>query len=93
MDAALQTTTVTATEFKAKCLQLLDQVNSHQIERLEITKRGKVFGVLTAPSPRIDPVKGIYGFMAGTVNLPEGLDLTEPVLDEPLDAEQGILHR
>jgi hypothetical protein len=31
--------------------------------------------------------------MRGSVVIPEGFDLTEPVLDEPLDAELGILHR
>ena len=32
--------------------------------------------------------------MRGTVaDFPPGVDLTEPVLDEPLDAELGILHR
>jgi hypothetical protein len=38
-------------------------------------------------------VSDIYGFMRGSVIIPEGFDLTEPVLDEPPDAELGILHR
>jgi hypothetical protein len=31
--------------------------------------------------------------MKGTIHVAPGVDLTEPVLDEPLDAELGILHR
>lgn len=38
---------ITATEFKAKCLKLLDQVNETGVE-LEITKRGR-------PVARISP--------------------------------------
>jgi hypothetical protein len=31
--------------------------------------------------------------MRGSVVIPDGFDLTAPALDEPLDAEAGILHR
>jgi hypothetical protein len=31
--------------------------------------------------------------MRGSVIIPEDFDLTAPALDEPLDAERGILHR
>ncbi len=89
----MDTETITATEFKAKCLDIMDKVNARQVERVEITKRGKVVAVLIPPASDIDAFPDIYGCMAGTVHLPEGFDLTEPVLDETLDAEQGILHR
>jgi prevent-host-death family protein len=39
---------ITATEFKAKCLKVLDQVNQTG-KPLEITKRGKVIAVLSPP--------------------------------------------
>ena len=39
---------ITATEFKAKCLQILDQVNETG-EIVTITKRGKVVAELRAP--------------------------------------------
>jgi prevent-host-death family protein len=85
--------TITATEFKAKCLDILDRVGDHTIEQVQITKRGKVVAVLVPPPIETDAVSDLYGFMAGSVIIPEGFDLTEPVLDEPLDAERGILHR
>lgn len=85
--------TITATEFKAKCLEILDQLGSHEIERLTITKRGKPVAVLTAPESREDAVRNLNGFMRGSVRGLEGIDLTAPILDEPLDAENGILHR
>jgi len=47
----------------------------------------------------VDPLSGrggdgqtLYGFMRGTVIISPDVDLTEPI-DEPFDAEQGILHR
>lgn len=50
---------MTATDFKAKCLKVLDQV--HQTgEPLEISKRGKVVAVLNPP-PREQPWKALRG--------------------------------
>ena len=50
---------MTATEFKAKCLKVLDQV--HQTgEPLEISKRGNVIAVLVPP-PRNQPWKALRG--------------------------------
>ena len=83
---------VNATEFKAKCLDLLDQVNSGAIARLEITKRGKVVAVVTKPAATA--AGDLHGFLRGSVIIPAGLDLTAPTGgDEPTDAERGILHR
>lgn len=87
------TETISASEFKAKCLNILDRLASHELDRVTITKRGKAVGVLTAAPPAAEAVTELYGCMRGSVIIPEGFDLTEPVLDEPLDAELGILHR
>ncbi len=84
--------TVSATEFKAKCLDLLDQVGARQIERLEITKHGKVVAVLIPPTSQEEAVRQLHGFLRGSVIIPDGVDLTAPVLDEALDAEMGRLH-
>ena len=87
------TETISASEFKAKCLGILDRLASHDLDRVTITKRGQTVAVLTPPEPPADAVRDIYGSMRGSVTIPEGFDLTEPVLDEPLDAAEGILHR
>jgi prevent-host-death family protein len=86
--------TMSATEFKAKCLDILDRLASHEIEKLVVTKRGKPVAVLTPP-PEKKPfhISMIYGSQRGTVHIPEGLDLTQPVFDEVFDADLGILHR
>ncbi len=84
--------TVNATEFKAKCLDLLDQVGSRQIGQLGITKHGRIVAVLVPPASSEDAVRQLHGFLRGSVFVPEEVDLTAPVLDELLDAEEGNLH-
>ncbi len=84
--------TVSATEFKAKCLDLLDRVGARQIGRLEITKRGKVVAILIPPVSQQDAVQQLHGFLRGSVIVPAEVDLTAPVLDEPFDAEAGELN-
>lgn len=83
---------MSATEFKAKFFDLLEQVGTHRIGPIGITKRGKVVAVLMSPASPKKASQGLHGFLRGSVIVPAGVDLTAPVLDEPLDAEQGRLH-
>ncbi len=55
-----------AGEFKAKCLQLMDEVNRQGIE-LVITKRGQPVAKLVPASPT--KVVDIFGAMRGTVTI------------------------
>jgi antitoxin (DNA-binding transcriptional repressor) of toxin-antitoxin stability system len=84
------TETISASEFKAKCLNILDRLARREVDRVIITKRGQMVGVLLPPETEI---QDLYGSMRGSVTIPDGFDLTEPVLDEPFDADQGILHQ
>ena len=40
-------TTLSATEFKAKCLDLMNQVSIGKLRRIHVTKRGKPFVAVT----------------------------------------------
>jgi antitoxin (DNA-binding transcriptional repressor) of toxin-antitoxin stability system len=84
--------TISATEFKAKCLEILDRISSHQLERAVVTKRGRVVAVLVRPEDEADQVRRLHGFMRGSVVIPSGIDLTAPTLVEPLSAGRGKLH-
>ncbi len=84
--------TVSATEFKTKCLDPLDQVGTRRIGRLEITKHGKVVAILIPPASREEAVRQLHGFLRGSVVVSQEVDLTAPVLVEALSAEQGGLH-
>jgi prevent-host-death family protein len=83
---------ISATEFKAKCLEILDQVAAGCVDRVVITKRGKPVGVLIPPGAGPDDIAGLYGCLRDSTIIDPEVDLTEPV-SEPFDAEDGLLHR
>ncbi len=84
--------TLNASDFKARCLDILDRIANHSLPRVTITKRGRIVGVLVPPDNEADAVRDLHGFMRGSVVIPAGMDLTAPVSDEPFGAEDGILH-
>ena len=42
--------TVSASEFKAKCLNILDRVRTREFDRVVVTKRGVPVAVLVPPA-------------------------------------------
>jgi len=75
---------IAAGEFKAKCLQLMDQVNEEGIE-LVITKRGKPVAKLV---PVDEPKPLGVGCMKGTITFKEGVDIVHSDPSEwPTDEE------
>lgn len=88
-----ETRSISASEFKATCLDILKQLDEHKLQRVVITRRGRPVAVLTPPESHADAIDGLHGFMRGSVTVPNGFDLTAPILDDRLDAEDGILHR
>jgi len=83
--------TITASEFKAKCLDLLDQLANRKLTRLRVTKRGRLVAIVVPPDEAED-LAGLHGFMCGSVVAPSGFDFTAPALDEPLSADRGQIH-
>ncbi|HZB39234.1 MAG TPA: type II toxin-antitoxin system prevent-host-death family antitoxin [Beijerinckiaceae bacterium] len=84
--------TMTASDFKARCLDVLDQLAARKLESVTITKRGRPVAVVRPPVAQAE-LPSLYGCMQGTVTIPEGVDIDGPILAEPLDADDGILHR
>jgi prevent-host-death family protein len=64
-----------------------------QVSHVTITKRGRPVAVLVPPDDARDAIRQLHGFLRGSVVMPPGTDLTAPILDEPLDASAGRLHR
>jgi prevent-host-death family protein len=85
--------TISVSEFKAKCLDILSRVGRHEVERLVITKRGTPVAMIVPPPVERAKVESLYGWQRGSVIIPPGVDLTAPIADEPFDAEEGKLHR
>lgn len=83
--------TLSATEFKAKCLAVFDQLESRKLDKVIVTRHGKPVAELTPPQVALSPLHGAH---RGSVKVPEGVDLTAPTFaDGEFDAERGILHR
>jgi prevent-host-death family protein len=85
--------TVNATEFKAKCLDILDRISRRELKRVIITKRGVAVAVLVPPAAEAAQVKRLHGFLRGSVVVPPEIDLTAPVADEAFAADQGEIHQ
>lgn len=73
---------ISAAEFKAKCLKLMDQV-ARTRETVIITKRGKPVAKLV-PTDEIKPRRRLFGCMAGSVTF-------EGDIVSPIDAEWAAL--
>jgi prevent-host-death family protein len=69
---------MSAAEFKARCLKLMDQVHQQRTE-LVITKRGKPIAKLV---PLNDQPPAVFGFMRGTALI---LGDVESPLETPWD--------
>ena len=87
-----QTLEIAASEFKAKCLDLMDQLAARKLDRIVVTKRGRPVAVLTPPPTPEEVVEGLFGCLKGRLVAPADFDFTAPVLDEPLNAAEGRLY-
>ena len=85
----MSTAVLTATEFKAKCLDVFDRLARRELERVTITKRGRTVAVVTPPAVDAAEAKVWLDSMRGSVTLPEGVDLTDPILEDVPEAELG----
>ena len=83
--------TLIASDFKATCLDVLDRVASGELDRVAITKRGKVVGVLYPPEPDVLP-ESVFGCLRGAAVIHDP-DLAASTVTEAFDAESGLLHR
>ena len=83
---------IAASEFKAKCLDLMDQLAARKLDRIVVTKRGRPVAVLSPPPTPEEVAEAFFGFMKGSVGAPKDFDFTAPVLDEPLNAAEGRLY-
>jgi hypothetical protein len=83
--------TISASEFKAKCLDIFSKLANRRLDQVTVTKRGKPVAELYPPKGA-DPAESLYGFMKGTVHIPPDFDLTAPIFEGEIVAESGKLH-
>lgn len=86
--------TISVTNFKARCLEILKRLGQRKLDKVTVTRHGTVVAVITPPPSKRGSIRSLHGFMKGSVLIPEGMDLTDSTLDEDeLDAARGNLHR
>jgi prevent-host-death family protein len=72
---------ISAAEFKAKCLKIMDQVNSFHNEVI-ITKHGKPIAKLVPYNRK--PARTLFGYLKNSITIRH--DITKPI-DEKWDVE------
>lgn len=91
---------ISVTEFKAKCLDLIDKVSRHEIDSIELTKRGKPIAVVSAKEPAKSrtydeayaEMRAWQSSMKDFIRIDPDHDFTQPVFDiEDFDAFHGKL--
>ena len=87
-----QEKTIGVTEFKARCLGLVTELENGRTRRVILTKRGKPVAQLTAARPeRKARPRSTFGALKDLMNLDPNVDLMEPSGFE-WDAEKGVLY-
>ena len=87
-----ETEIISVSEFKAKCLDILARLDARQLDRVELTKRGRTVAVLTPPETKHEAVRKLHGFMKGTVIGSDDFDLAKPICEDEFLADTGELH-
>jgi hypothetical protein len=69
---------LTVTEFSKRCRAVLSDIAAHRLEGVTLSRHGRAvarIGPVTA-SAATPSAPSLYGFMAGTVEIAEGVDLS-----------------
>lgn len=84
--------TITITEFKANCLELVRRLEQGKLKRITLTRRGKPVAELSPKGEKRKSFADIYGCMRGLIAAAPGVDLTKPTVEaDDWNAERGVL--
>jgi prevent-host-death family protein len=92
MDMVTSELTLSVSEFKAKCLDIMKRLGEHRLRKVTITRRGKPVAVVTPPQVDEPTVRSLLGSMKDRTWIDPSVDLTKPISDEEWNAEKGILY-
>lgn len=81
---------LSVTDFKAHCLELFDRLTKGSLDCIEVTRRGKVVAIVKPPAAAEDQARSVHGCMKGMAVIAPGIDLTAPVLDDSVEAAEGL---
>lgn len=85
--------TVSASDFKAKCLEYFDRLARHEVDSISVTKRGKTVAVVHPPQLTYEEALAVHGSMRGRfIQLDPTCDLVGPIAgDQEFEPEIGNL--
>lgn len=92
MDMPSSELTISASEFKAKCLDILKRLGEHRLRKVVVTRRGKPVAELTPPAQEGAASATLFGSMKDKIWIDPELDLTMPACEDEWDADKGILY-
>lgn len=78
---AQDTIEIGVTEFKAKCLKLISDLNEGRLREIILTRRGEEVARMQRPKPKTPP-KPLYGSMRGSVVIHDEFALTGPIYSD-----------
>ena len=76
--------TISASAFKARCLEIFKALEARKLTRVTVTRRGKPVAELKPPAAA--PRPSLWGLLRGALEAGPGVALSEPVLYKPLGA-------
>jgi hypothetical protein len=79
--------TMSASAFKAKCLEIFKRLEQGKLKRVTVTRRGKPVAIVAqSPTAKKPTFEDVHGCMRGMITIAPGVDLTEPLdIPEPDD--------
>ena len=84
--------TLSVSEFKAKCLDIMKRLDERKLSRVTVTRRGIPVAVVAAAKGPVNWLEELQARMKGSVTIPPGVDIVGPIFDGEMDAEKGILY-
>ncbi len=76
---------IAVSAFKPRSLAVIAEVASRRTSRVVLTRRGKPVAAIVPVDP--EPLDDLWGAMRGSVKIPSGVDITEPI-GEDWDADR-----
>lgn len=92
MDMVTSELTLSVSEFKAKCLDIVKRLGDRRLRKVTITRRGKPVAVVTPSESSKPSLRSLVGSMKARTIIPEGVDIVGPIFEGEINAEKGILY-
>ena len=77
---------ISVSKFRASCPELFDRLQSGNLKRIIVSRRGQAVAVVSAPVAH-EAANMLFGCLRGSVRAPRGFDFTRSILNKPRGAQ------